>query len=63
MAPAVALFIGDDEGRVLLARRAHEPYAGLWDVPGGFVDWGEDPALGLIREMREERDNELISGR
>jgi NAD+ diphosphatase len=28
-APAVAALVVDDEGRVLLARRARDPYAGL----------------------------------
>ncbi len=53
-APAVALFIRDEAGRVLLARRAHEPYAGYWDTPGGFLDEGEDPIAGAHRELREE---------
>ena len=30
-------------GRVLLARRANPPYAGLWDLPGGFIEAGERP--------------------
>ena len=41
-------------GRVLLARRAHEPCAGLWDLPGGFLEAGETPERGLVRELREE---------
>jgi 8-oxo-dGTP diphosphatase len=53
-APAVALFIRDESGRVLLARRAHEPYAGHWDTPGGFLDEGESPIAGIHREIREE---------
>jgi ADP-ribose pyrophosphatase YjhB (NUDIX family) len=44
----------DDEGRVLLARRAFEPDAGLWDVPGGFLEEGEHPLDGLRRELAEE---------
>jgi 8-oxo-dGTP diphosphatase len=44
----------DDRGRVLLARRAVEPDAGLWDTPGGFLDEGEEPEHGLLRELREE---------
>ena len=41
-------------GRVLLARRAHPPYAGLWDLPGGFLEAGETPEGALRRELREE---------
>jgi ADP-ribose pyrophosphatase YjhB (NUDIX family) len=42
------------DGRVLLARRAHEPRRGHWDLPGGFLDETEDPVDGLRREFREE---------
>jgi 8-oxo-dGTP diphosphatase len=35
-----------DDGRVLLARRAHPPFKGFWDIPGGFLDEGEDPWTG-----------------
>jgi 8-oxo-dGTP diphosphatase len=52
--PAVSAFVRDDEGRVLLARRAHEPDAGLWDSPGGFLEEGEEPLDGLRRELLEE---------
>jgi 8-oxo-dGTP diphosphatase len=44
----------DDVGRVLLARRAGEPFLGLWDVVGGFLEEGEHPLDGLRREVREE---------
>ena len=44
----------DDQGRVLLARRAGEPFLGLWDAVGGFLDEGEHPLDGLRREVREE---------
>ena len=42
------------DGRVLLAKRAHEPRKGYWDLPGGFVEESESPADGLRREFREE---------
>lgn len=41
-------------GQVLLGRRAHPPYRGMWSLPGGFVDAGEDPARAAEREVLEE---------
>jgi 8-oxo-dGTP diphosphatase len=43
-----------ENGRVLLARRAAEPFEGRWDIPGGFLEEGEDPVAGLRRELKEE---------
>jgi ADP-ribose pyrophosphatase YjhB (NUDIX family) len=51
--PAVVAILVD-RGRVLLGRRAREPYAGTWDLPGGFLEGGELPLPGLRRELREE---------
>jgi 8-oxo-dGTP diphosphatase len=44
----------EDAGRVLLARRAIEPYRGMWDTPGGYLEEGEHPLDGLRRELLEE---------
>ncbi|MET0998693.1 MAG: (deoxy)nucleoside triphosphate pyrophosphohydrolase [Marmoricola sp.] len=44
-----------DEGRVLAARRAHPAdLAGLWELPGGKVEPGEDPSATAVREIAEE---------
>jgi 8-oxo-dGTP diphosphatase len=42
------------DGQVLLARRVNTPQQGLWTLPGGFVDAGEDPARAAERECLEE---------
>ncbi len=39
-----------NKGRILLLKRRN----GLWEFPGGKVEWGEDPASCAIREAREE---------
>jgi ADP-ribose pyrophosphatase YjhB (NUDIX family) len=50
---AVAVLIQKDES-VLLARRANTPRRGLWTLPAGFVDAGEDPVEAAERECLEE---------
>ena len=42
------------EGKVLLLRRAMDPYRGFWDVPGGFCDAAEHPMHAAERELAEE---------
>ena len=44
----------DAEGRILFSRRAGEPFAGKWDLPGGFLDEEEHPLDGMRRELKEE---------
>ena len=50
----VYAFIRDHDGRYLVLQRADEPYAGKWDLPGGFVEAGESPVEALLREVAEE---------
>jgi ADP-ribose pyrophosphatase YjhB (NUDIX family) len=47
------------DGRVLLARRGHEPRRGHWDIPGGFVEETEAPLDALRREFHEETGLEI----
>ena len=42
------------EGRLLLVRRAIEPWRGRWDIPGGFCDQREHPRDAAERELWEE---------
>ncbi len=44
----------ESEGRVLLVRRVNEPFRGMWTLPAGFVNGGEDPAEAAARECLEE---------
>jgi len=41
-------------GRVLLAKRAHEPRRDCWGIPAGFMEYGEHPESTAIREALEE---------
>ncbi|MFR9796919.1 NUDIX hydrolase [Streptomyces sp. MS06] len=49
--PGVSAVVLDDEGRVLLGRRADN---GLWSVIGGIPEPGEQPAACAVREVYEE---------
>lgn len=42
------------DGKVLLSKRAIEPYKGAFDIIGGFLEYGEDPRDGIKREVKEE---------
>ncbi len=54
-AVGVAVVVRDDAGRVLLIRRGSEATrSGLWAVPAGFVDYGEEVRAAAARELREE---------
>ncbi len=44
----------DDDGRLLVVRRAREPGAGRWSVPGGRVEAGESDQEAVRREALEE---------
>jgi ADP-ribose pyrophosphatase YjhB (NUDIX family) len=57
--PAACALCEDEQGRVLLTRRAHEPYQGMWDLPGGFLEETEHPLDALRRELREETGLEV----
>ena len=50
----VAGTILEQDGRILLTRRAIDPGRGLWTFPGGFVDFGESATDAAVRETFEE---------
>jgi len=41
-------------GKLLLTRRAIEPWSGRWDIPGGFCEADEHPIATAEREVLEE---------
>ena len=46
-------------GKVLMVRRATEPGVGLWSLPAGFVDRGEQVEVAAQREVLEETGLEV----
>lgn len=53
---AVKALLRDEYGRVLVLRRSvtdkRRPLT--WDLPGGTVEYGQDPVAALHREVQEE---------
>jgi ADP-ribose pyrophosphatase YjhB (NUDIX family) len=52
--PCAGALVVDGRGRLLLARRAIAPFEGHWDLPGGYLEDGEHPEAGAVREVLEE---------
>ncbi|MCA5894372.1 NUDIX domain-containing protein [Isoptericola sp. NEAU-Y5] len=55
--PGVSGVVLDDDGRLLLGRRAD---TGRWAVPSGILEPGEEPAAGLVREVLEETGVDVV---
>lgn len=61
MIEVVCGVIRDASGRYLACRRPEGKHlGGLWEFPGGKVEAGEEPAVALARELREELAVEVV---
>jgi len=49
----------ENQGRILLVRRAHPPLKGEWSIPGGLVEVGETTKAAITREVLEEAGLEI----
>lgn len=58
-------FVINSDGLILVLRRSKTaPTRPLtWDLPGGGVDFGEDPTEAVIREAKEEAELDLKDAR
>ena len=50
----IVIVTREKKPRVLLVRRRHEPYQGLWATPGGFIEMDESLDDAARRELFEE---------
>jgi ADP-ribose pyrophosphatase YjhB (NUDIX family) len=44
----------EQDGKLMMCKRAIEPRHGYWTVPAGFLELGESAPQGAVRETREE---------
>lgn len=58
-----AIVIAKKNGRqqILLIQRGREPFAGVWALPGGFIEMEETLEQACIRELSEETGVRLDS--
>jgi 8-oxo-dGTP pyrophosphatase MutT (NUDIX family) len=53
--PVVRLIIPDEDGKVLILKRARTAYGeGGWCLPGGKIDYGELVEQAVSKELQEE---------
>jgi ADP-ribose pyrophosphatase YjhB (NUDIX family) len=52
--PATCLVVVNGHDDVLLVKRNVAPKKGEWCLPGGFIELGEAPEQGALRELAEE---------
>lgn len=57
--PVAGAAVIDAGGRILLARRAVEPRLGYWNLPSGYLEFGESIEEAAVREVREETGLEV----
>ena len=55
-AVSIAVRVGNE---ALVAVRGIDPGKGMDDLVGGFLEYGEDPLIGAVREFKEETGFEI----
>ncbi|ADQ80933.1 NUDIX hydrolase [Paludibacter propionicigenes WB4] len=60
---AVAAFIVNSQGELLVCVRGKNPAKGTWDLPGGFVDDNETAEEAMCREIEEELRAQVVEAK
>jgi mutator protein MutT len=60
--PATCSVVINSDDHILLVKRSVEPKTGQWCLPGGFLEIGETPEGGALRELAEETGLEAEIG-
>ena len=60
---AVAAFIVNASGELLVCKRGKEPEKGTYDLPGGFVDGNESAEEAMSREIQEELNAKVVDAK
>lgn len=50
----VGVLVVDGQGRILMVKSSRGFTAGMWNIPGGFIEYGEHPEQAAVRETLEE---------
>lgn len=54
--------VAEQDGRILLCRRAIEPRYGYWTLPAGYMENDESTGQAAVRETREEAGATIALG-
>lgn len=56
----VIFTVNNDTLKIMLVKRAEEPFAGYWSIPGGFLKIGESLEGAALRVLREKAGVENV---
>ncbi|OGG09876.1 hypothetical protein A2154_04540 [Candidatus Gottesmanbacteria bacterium RBG_16_43_7] len=51
--PTTSVILNKD-GKVLMLKRLYDPFKNYWVLPGGYIEYEENPEIAITREAKEE---------